>query len=214
MEMVAAARLRRAEQRIAAMRPYAQAIRRMTQRVAEAAEERREPRRRSCSSHGDKPKRGRASILVTGDRGLAGSFNTPDHPRRPAARRRVSQRRRRGRLLRGRPPRHLVADLPRRGGRRLVHRLHRPPGLRQRSRDRRRGHRALRRRGARPGRADLQPLRLAADPVRAPPDAAAAAGGRGLRRGDPRRAGGGRPGARRGAERARSGSTSPSPRRR
>ena len=32
MEMVAAARLRRAEQRIDAMRPYAQAIRKMTQR--------------------------------------------------------------------------------------------------------------------------------------------------------------------------------------
>ena len=36
MEMVAAARLRRAEQRIAAMRPYAQAIRKMTQQVSEA----------------------------------------------------------------------------------------------------------------------------------------------------------------------------------
>ena len=38
MEMVAAARLRRAEQRIDAMRPYAQAIRKMTQQVADAAE--------------------------------------------------------------------------------------------------------------------------------------------------------------------------------
>ena len=37
MEMVAAARLRRAEQRIAAMRPYAQAMRRITQQTAEAA---------------------------------------------------------------------------------------------------------------------------------------------------------------------------------
>ena len=36
MEMVAAARLRRAEQRIEAMRPYADAIRRMTGRVVEA----------------------------------------------------------------------------------------------------------------------------------------------------------------------------------
>jgi F-type H+-transporting ATPase subunit gamma len=72
MEMVAAARLRRAEQRIDAMRPYAQAIRKMTQRVAEAAagiprvallEE-----RESISRVG--------IILVTGDRGLAGAFNT------------------------------------------------------------------------------------------------------------------------------------------
>ena len=38
MEMVAAARLRRAEQRIEAMRPYADAIRRMTGRVVEAVE--------------------------------------------------------------------------------------------------------------------------------------------------------------------------------
>ena len=37
MEMVAAARLRRAEQRIEALRPYAGAIRRMTREAAEAA---------------------------------------------------------------------------------------------------------------------------------------------------------------------------------
>ena len=37
MEMVAAARLRRAEQRIEALRPYAAAIRRMTRQAAEAA---------------------------------------------------------------------------------------------------------------------------------------------------------------------------------
>ena len=37
MEMVAAARLRRAEQRIAALRPYADAIRRMTRQAAQAA---------------------------------------------------------------------------------------------------------------------------------------------------------------------------------
>ena len=37
MEMVAAARLRRAEQRIAHLRPYADAIRRMTRQAADAA---------------------------------------------------------------------------------------------------------------------------------------------------------------------------------
>ena len=36
MEMVAAARLRRAEQRIEVLRPYASAIRRMTRQAAEA----------------------------------------------------------------------------------------------------------------------------------------------------------------------------------
>jgi len=37
MQLVAAARLRRAEQRIEALRPYASAIRRMTRQAAEAA---------------------------------------------------------------------------------------------------------------------------------------------------------------------------------
>jgi F-type H+-transporting ATPase subunit gamma len=72
MEMVAAARLRRAEQRIDAMRPYAQTIRKVTRQVAEAAgptagrvallQPREETRRVGI-------------LLVTGDRGLAGSFN-------------------------------------------------------------------------------------------------------------------------------------------
>ena len=45
MEMVAGARLRRAEQRIVALRPYANAIRRMTRQAAQAAV--RQTRRRS-----------------------------------------------------------------------------------------------------------------------------------------------------------------------
>ena len=72
MEMVAAARLRRAEQRIDNMRPYAQAIRKMTKQVADASatipriallEQREQVKRVGI-------------ILVTGDRGLAGAFNT------------------------------------------------------------------------------------------------------------------------------------------
>jgi F-type H+-transporting ATPase subunit gamma len=71
MEMVAAARLRRAEQRIEHLRPYADAIRRMTSRASQAAEnipslpileEKDEVRRVGL-------------LLVTGDRGLAGPFN-------------------------------------------------------------------------------------------------------------------------------------------
>src|SRR5215212_4788854 len=70
MEMVAAARLRKAEQRIEALRPYASAIRRMTRQAAEAA--------------GNIPQlpilnesENRVGILlVTGDRGLAGAFNS------------------------------------------------------------------------------------------------------------------------------------------
>jgi F-type H+-transporting ATPase subunit gamma len=74
MEMVAAARLRRAEQRIDAMRPYAQAIRKMTQQVAEASKNSAQ-RVPLLQRHGDKPERA-AIVLVTGDRGLAGSFNS------------------------------------------------------------------------------------------------------------------------------------------
>ncbi len=72
MEMVAAARLRRAEQRIAALRPYAEGMRKLTRRAAEQA--------------GGMPRvpvmveRERVErvgvVLITGDRGLAGAFNT------------------------------------------------------------------------------------------------------------------------------------------
>jgi F-type H+-transporting ATPase subunit gamma len=72
MEMVAAARLRRAEQRIENMRPYAQAIRKMTRQVADAAGAL--PRIDLLEEREEVSKVGVA--LVTGDRGLAGSFNT------------------------------------------------------------------------------------------------------------------------------------------
>src|SRR5919106_1271380 len=71
MEMISAARLRRAEQRIVSLRPYASAVRRMTRHAAEAAEniphmpilrEREELNRIGM-------------LLVTSDRGLAGAFN-------------------------------------------------------------------------------------------------------------------------------------------
>jgi len=72
MEMVAAARLRRAEQRIEDLRPYAQAIRKMTRRVAEEVGDL--PRVPVLHEHDEV---GRVGILlVTGDRGLAGAFNT------------------------------------------------------------------------------------------------------------------------------------------
>src|SRR3954454_12256274 len=73
MEMVAAARLRRAEQRIEHLRPYAGAIRRMTRQAAEAA----------GGEIGSLPilqeddsERTAAILLVTADRGLAGAFNS------------------------------------------------------------------------------------------------------------------------------------------
>ena len=73
MEMVAAARLRRAEQRIDAMRPYAQAIRKMTRQVAEASAE--ETARVKLLQEREQVQHV-GIILVTGDRGLAGAFNT------------------------------------------------------------------------------------------------------------------------------------------
>ena len=72
MEMISAARLRKAEQRIEALRPYADAIRRMTARASQAAdnipnlpilEEKEEVKTVGI-------------LLVTGDRGLAGPFNS------------------------------------------------------------------------------------------------------------------------------------------
>jgi F-type H+-transporting ATPase subunit gamma len=73
MEMVAAARLRRAEQRIAALRPYADALRRMTRQAAldagaEASRLELLGERETIASVG--------LLLVTGDRGLAGGFNS------------------------------------------------------------------------------------------------------------------------------------------
>jgi F-type H+-transporting ATPase subunit gamma len=72
MEMVAAARLRRAEQRIEALRPYAGAIRRMTRQAAEASGSL--PRLPILQVHDSVDDVG--LLLVTGDRGLAGAFNS------------------------------------------------------------------------------------------------------------------------------------------
>jgi F-type H+-transporting ATPase subunit gamma len=72
MEMVAGARLRKAEQRIFALRPYASAIRRMTR---EASQEGQQftgfP---ILQRHESEDRVG--MLLVTGDRGLAGAFNS------------------------------------------------------------------------------------------------------------------------------------------
>jgi F-type H+-transporting ATPase subunit gamma len=73
MEMVAAARLRRAEQRIAALRPYAEAIRRMTRQAAEAAG----AEASSLPLLGERDSVENVGLLlITGDRGLAGGFNS------------------------------------------------------------------------------------------------------------------------------------------
>jgi len=73
MEAVSAARLRRAEQRIAALRPYADAIRRMTRQAARDAGA-EASRLELLAKREDESKVG--ILLVTADRGLAGAFNS------------------------------------------------------------------------------------------------------------------------------------------
>ena len=74
MEAVSAARLRRAEQRIVAVRPYAGALRRMTRQAAEAAGSGETARLPLLAAHETEQRVG--VLLVTADRGLAGAFNS------------------------------------------------------------------------------------------------------------------------------------------
>jgi F-type H+-transporting ATPase subunit gamma len=72
MEMISAARLRKAEQRIEALRPYADALRRMTARASQAADNIPNlpilQERENVDTVG--------ILIITGDRGLAGPFNS------------------------------------------------------------------------------------------------------------------------------------------
>ena len=212
MEMVAAARLRRAEQRIEALRPYAGAIRRMTRQAAEAAGNASNPpilkQPESENTVG--------ILLVTGDRGLAGAFNSQIV--RAGIRAGAEYESGGKSTVWYASGRRGVSSLAFRGREAVgcLHGLHRPPGLRQRARDRRRPDGRLRRRRGRPRRDRLQPLRLAADPGGHARDPAAAAGGDDPRRrrgdpGRPRGRGGATP--RRTRASRRSSSTSPIPRR-
>jgi F-type H+-transporting ATPase subunit gamma len=72
MEMVAAARLRRAEQRIADLRPYAEGMRKLTRTAAAHAGG--IPRVPVMVERENVKRVG--IVLVTGDRGLAGAFNS------------------------------------------------------------------------------------------------------------------------------------------
>jgi F-type H+-transporting ATPase subunit gamma len=72
MEMVAAARLRRSEQRIADLRPYSEGMRKLTRIAAEHAGGL--PRVPVLAERENVQRVG--IVLVTGDRGLAGAFNS------------------------------------------------------------------------------------------------------------------------------------------
>jgi F-type H+-transporting ATPase subunit gamma len=74
MEMVSASRLRKAEQRAASLRPYADAVRRMTSQAAAAAGSGELQAQPVLQTHEQEKVVG--IVMVTADRGLAGAFNS------------------------------------------------------------------------------------------------------------------------------------------
>lgn len=74
MEMVSASRLRKAEQRAASLRPYADAVRRMTSQAAAGAGAGELQAQPVLQTHEQEQVVG--LVLVTADRGLAGAFNS------------------------------------------------------------------------------------------------------------------------------------------
>ena len=180
MEMVAAARLRRAEQRIEALRPYADAIRRMTRQAAQAAGDvprAADPRRARaasapsacCWSPATAGWRAR-STRKSSARASAPAASTPPRGTAPCISRPGAACR-------------LVAGLPRaRGRRRASPASSDRPSYADARRDRRTADGRLRRRRGRSGRDLLQRVHLADLPGREARDAAAAPA-----RDDPRR---------------------------
>jgi ATP synthase, F1 gamma subunit len=74
MKMVAAARLRRAQDRVIASRPYANLLRQMLSNVAAAASSDERVAQHPLLAH--RPENRVQLVLVTADRGLAGAFNS------------------------------------------------------------------------------------------------------------------------------------------
>ena len=164
------------------LRPYAQAIRQADPPGRRGRPDGRAPRAGARAARGRQARS--AIVLVTGDRGLAAPSTPTSSATGCACSSELRERGRRAGLLGGRPQGRLGADLPQAGARAAP--TSASPTGPAFANAREIGEEltaALRRRGGRPGRAGLQPLRLAADPVRLAPDAAAAAAGRGLRRG-------------------------------
>ena len=109
MEMISAARLRKAEQRIEHLRPYADALRRMTARAAQAADN-----IPNLPILQEKEKVNTVGVLlITGDRGLAGPFNSQILRAGNRRMRELRERRQGGALVRRRAPGRLVARVPR-----------------------------------------------------------------------------------------------------
>jgi F-type H+-transporting ATPase subunit gamma len=74
MKVVSAAKLRRAQDRVLAARPYAQIIRRMLANVAQVASEHHEGA--SVALLAQRPEKRIQLLVITADRGLAGAFNS------------------------------------------------------------------------------------------------------------------------------------------
>ena len=74
MKVVSAAKLRRAQDRILAARPYAQIIRRMLINVAQAASEQNQDEGVDLLAR--RPEKRIQLLVITADRGLAGAFNS------------------------------------------------------------------------------------------------------------------------------------------
>ena len=74
MKMVSAAKLRRAQDRAIAARPYAAMLRQMLANVAGAVAT--DPRRRAHPLLAVRPEKRILLVVITADRGLAGAFNS------------------------------------------------------------------------------------------------------------------------------------------
>jgi len=74
MKVVSAAKLRRAQDRVLAARPYAQIIRRMLVNVAQAASEHQDGEAIPLLAR--RPEKRIQFLVITADRGLAGAFNS------------------------------------------------------------------------------------------------------------------------------------------
>ncbi len=170
MELVAAAKLRRAQARIEAMRPYADTMRELIAGVGRAAGSVRglpllQQRETTAAT---------LIVPLSGDRGLAGAFNAQVLRRAFALERQLQAENADGAVARRRQEGTVDAGVPAAGARRRVRRLHRRSGVRRRPGDRAPCRRALRRRGGRPRRPRLQHVRLRAhadgDRAGDPPD--------------------------------------------
>ena len=74
MKVVSAAKLRRAQDRVLAARPYAEIIQRMLVNVAQAVDEQQEGDAITLLAR--RPEKRIQLLVVTADRGLAGAFNS------------------------------------------------------------------------------------------------------------------------------------------